>query len=85
VIDPRDEDLYRELAGGLTTAHLLHGSANAIGGQDAVIKLHPYGRPQDLRVPGPGRGSSSRWERIPSARTSAIPRSPLATPGRAWG
>jgi len=52
VIDPRDEDLYRELAGGLTTAHLLHGSANAIGGQDAVIKLHPYGRPQDLRVPG---------------------------------
>ena len=52
VIDPRDEDLYRELAGGLTTAHLLHGSANAIGGQDAVIKLHPYGRPQDLPVPG---------------------------------
>jgi len=39
VINPRDINLYRQLAGGLTTAHLLHGSANAIGGQDAVIKL----------------------------------------------
>jgi imidazolonepropionase-like amidohydrolase len=40
VVDPRDIDLYRELAGGLTTAHLLHGSANSIGGQDAIVKLH---------------------------------------------
>jgi len=39
VIDPDDINIYRQLAGGLTTAHLLHGSANAIGGQDAVIKL----------------------------------------------
>lgn len=39
VIDPDDIDLYRQLAGGLTAAHLLHGSANSIGGQDAVIKL----------------------------------------------
>ena len=31
--------LYHQLAGGLTTANLLHGSANAIGGQNAVIKL----------------------------------------------
>ncbi len=30
---------YRALAGGLTTARLLHGSANTIGGQDAVVKL----------------------------------------------
>src|SRR5881628_2918836 len=35
VIDPQDVALYRELAGGLTVAHLLHGSANSIGGQDA--------------------------------------------------
>ena len=40
VIDPQAVALYRELAGGLTTAHLLHGSANSIGGQDAVVKLH---------------------------------------------
>ncbi|MBD3676398.1 MAG: amidohydrolase family protein, partial [Planctomycetaceae bacterium] len=37
----RTDDLseYRALAGGLTTARLLHGSANVIGGQDAVVKL----------------------------------------------
>jgi N-acetylglucosamine-6-phosphate deacetylase len=40
VIDPKDVAIYRELAGGLTTANLLHGSANSIGGQNAVVKLH---------------------------------------------
>jgi imidazolonepropionase-like amidohydrolase len=40
VIDPKDVSIYRELAGGLTTANLLHGSANSIGGQNAVVKLH---------------------------------------------
>jgi len=39
VVNPEDINLYRQLAGGLTAAHLLHGSANAIGGQDALIKL----------------------------------------------
>jgi imidazolonepropionase-like amidohydrolase len=34
--------LYRQLAGGLTTAQILHGSANSIGGQSAIIKLR-YG------------------------------------------
>ncbi len=39
VIDPDDIGIYRELAGGLTSANILHGSANAIGGQNQVIKL----------------------------------------------
>ena len=39
VINPDDISIYRELAGGLTMANLLHGSANAIGGQNAVVKL----------------------------------------------
>jgi imidazolonepropionase-like amidohydrolase len=39
VIDPTDVNLYRQLAGGVTAALLLHGSANPIGGQSAVIKL----------------------------------------------
>jgi imidazolonepropionase-like amidohydrolase len=34
-----DINIYRQLAGGLTTANILHGSANPIGGQNAVIKL----------------------------------------------
>lgn len=44
VIDPTDINIYRQLAGGVTTSHLLHGSANAMGGQNAVIKLR-WGQP----------------------------------------
>ncbi|MEO8500915.1 MAG: amidohydrolase [Vicinamibacteria bacterium] len=42
VLDPRDINLYRELAGGVTVANVLHGSCNSIGGQNATIKLR-YG------------------------------------------
>ena len=43
VVTGDDIGIYRALAGGTTTARLLHGSANTIGGQDAVIKLK-YGK-----------------------------------------
>ena len=39
VIDPDDVNIYRQLAGGLTSVNILHGSANSIGGQNAVAKL----------------------------------------------
>ncbi len=39
VINPTDINIYRGLAGGLTVSNVLHGSANAIGGQTIVIKL----------------------------------------------
>ena len=39
VIDPEDVNIYRQLAGGTTAANLLHGSANAIGGQNQIVKL----------------------------------------------
>src|SRR5204863_1945910 len=45
VIDPFDVAIYRDLAGGTTTANILHGSANAIGGKTVVIKLR-YGKPR---------------------------------------
>jgi N-acetylglucosamine-6-phosphate deacetylase len=38
-IDNSDIQIYRQLAGGLTTSNILHGSANPIGGQNQVIKL----------------------------------------------
>jgi imidazolonepropionase-like amidohydrolase len=44
VLNPNDPDLYRELAGGTTTLNLLHGSGNAIGGLNTVVKIK-YGRP----------------------------------------
>src|SRR3982751_4219986 len=43
VLNPTDADLYRELAGGVTTLNLLHGSANPIGGLNTVVKIK-YGR-----------------------------------------
>src|ERR1700692_3252539 len=39
VLNPDDIDIYRDLAGGVTVANVLHGSANPIGGQTVVIKL----------------------------------------------
>ncbi|MFN4764290.1 amidohydrolase family protein [Gillisia sp. Q332] len=39
VIDPNDINIYRNLAGGVTTIQLLHGSANPIGGRSAILKL----------------------------------------------
>jgi imidazolonepropionase-like amidohydrolase len=39
VLDPTDINIYRDLGGGLTVANVLHGSANPIGGKNAVIKL----------------------------------------------
>jgi len=39
VVNPEDINIYRQLSGGVTAAQLLHGSANPIGGQSALIKL----------------------------------------------
>jgi imidazolonepropionase-like amidohydrolase len=38
-LNPEDINIYRQLAGGVTTSHILHGSANTIGGQTQLIKL----------------------------------------------
>ncbi len=43
VLNPEDIAIYRALAGGVTTANILHGSANAIGGKCSVIKMR-WGR-----------------------------------------
>ena len=39
VINPNDISIYRTLSGGVTTIQILHGSANPIGGQSAILKL----------------------------------------------
>ena len=46
VINSESINIYRQLAGGTTIMHLLHGSCNAIGGQCAVIK-NKWGEPPD--------------------------------------
>ena len=44
VLNPEDRNIYLDLAGGVTAANILHGSANPIGGQTVVIKLR-WGQP----------------------------------------
>ena len=39
VINPNDMNIYRNIAGGVTSIQILHGSANPIGGRSAIIKL----------------------------------------------
>jgi imidazolonepropionase-like amidohydrolase len=81
VLDPTDVHLYWELAGGLTAANVLHGSANAIGGQNAIIKLRWGASPQELLFQGAQPGiklalgenpKQSNWntdeERYPQTR-----------------
>jgi imidazolonepropionase-like amidohydrolase len=49
VVDATDIDLYYQLAGGVTAANLLHGSANPMGGQNQVIKFRWGGLPEELK------------------------------------
>jgi imidazolonepropionase-like amidohydrolase len=49
VINPDDINIYRQLAGGVTTAQLLHGSANPIGGQSCLIKLRWGKNPEEFK------------------------------------
>lgn len=49
VVNSDDVNIYRQLAGGVTTAQLLHGSANPIGGQAALIKFRWGSTPEEMK------------------------------------
>ncbi len=49
VIDSEDIDIYRQLAGGVTSSHILHGSANPIGGQTQLLKLRWGFSPEEMK------------------------------------
>ena len=55
-IDASDITIYRQLAGGLTSANILHGSANPIGGQNQVIKLRWGATYDELKFQGAPQG-----------------------------
>jgi imidazolonepropionase-like amidohydrolase len=50
VVDPEDQSIYRQLAGGVTMSHILHGSANPIGGQSVLIKERWGHNAEELKV-----------------------------------
>jgi imidazolonepropionase-like amidohydrolase len=51
-INPEDINIYRQLSGGVTTSHILHGSANTIGGQTQLIKLRWGKNAEELKFEG---------------------------------
>jgi imidazolonepropionase-like amidohydrolase len=51
-LNPDDMNIYRQLSGGVTSSHILHGSANSIGGQTQLIKLRWGANDQDLKFAG---------------------------------
>jgi imidazolonepropionase-like amidohydrolase len=83
VLNPTDVAIYRGLAGGVTTINVLHGSANTIGGQNAVVKLK-WGRDIDqMLFPGATPGikfalgenvtrKNSQQVQIPGAPARAV-------------
>ncbi len=52
VVESDDINIYRQVAGGVTAAQLLHGSANPIGGQSAIVKLRWGAAPEDMLIEG---------------------------------
>ena len=51
-LNPEDINIYRQLSGGVTSSHILHGSANTVGGQTQLIKLRWGASDQDLKFAG---------------------------------
>lgn len=52
VMESEDINIYRQLSGGVTAAQLLHGSANPVGGQSAIIKLRWGSSPEKMLIQG---------------------------------
>ena len=86
VLNPNDVDLYRELAGGVTTINILHGSANPIGGLNTVVKIK-YGRPVDEFIfPGAMPGIKFALGENPKrSNTPALPGLTRRYPGTRMG
>lgn len=51
VVKSNDINIYRNLAGGVTTIQILHGSANPIGGRSALVKLKWGETPDNMLIP----------------------------------
>jgi imidazolonepropionase-like amidohydrolase len=85
VLDSDDVDIYRDLAGGVTTANVLHGSANSIGGQTIVIKLR-WGQPA-ARLPFEGAvpGIKFALGENPKRSNFSIPGQPKRYPATRMG
>ena len=85
ILNPDDIDIYRDLAGGVTAANILHGSANSIGGQTLVIKLR-WGQPASkLPFEGALPGIKFALGENPKRSNFSIPGQPRRYPASRMG
>jgi imidazolonepropionase-like amidohydrolase len=85
VLNADDIDIYRDLAGGVTAANILHGSANSIGGQTLVIKLR-WGQPASkLPFEGAMPGIKFALGENPKRSNFSIPGQPKRYPATRMG
>jgi len=85
VLDSDDINIYRDLAGGVTSANILHGSANSIGGQTVVIKLR-WGQPASkLPFEGALPGIKFALGENPKRSNFSVPGQPKRYPATRMG
>ncbi|HKV24909.1 MAG TPA: amidohydrolase [Candidatus Acidoferrum sp.] len=85
VLNSDDIDIFRDLAGGVTTANILHGSANPIGGQTIVIKLR-WGQPASkLPFEGAVPGIKFALGENPKRSNFSLPGQPKRYPATRMG
>ncbi len=83
ILNPTAINLYRGLAGGTTTLNILHGSANPIGGQNAVVKIK-YGRPVEEFI-FPGALPGIKFALGKNVKRANSPNIPVPIPGFSTG
>ncbi|MBI5774888.1 MAG: amidohydrolase family protein [Verrucomicrobia bacterium] len=86
VVNSETENIYQQLAGGVTAVNLLHGSANPIGGQNQVIKLRLGASPEEMKLAGapPGikfaLGENVKQSNWGDKKTTRFPQTRMGVP-----
>ncbi|MCY3548537.1 MAG: amidohydrolase family protein, partial [Gemmatimonadetes bacterium] len=71
--------MYRQVAGGLTTAHIKHGSANPIGGENVFVKMRWGSLPDDLKLENAPRTVKFALGENPKRRQGRYPDTRMGT------
>jgi imidazolonepropionase-like amidohydrolase len=79
VVTHNSIDMYRQLAGGLTLGHVMHGSANPIGGQNVFLKMRWGGLPDQLKLADAPRTVKFALGENPKRRVGRYPDTRMGT------
>ncbi|MGH7463746.1 MAG: amidohydrolase family protein, partial [Longimicrobiales bacterium] len=79
VVTHNEIDMYRQLAGGLTLGHVMHGSANPIGGQNVFVKMRWGALPDQLKLEDPPRTVKFALGENPKRRENRYPDTRMGT------